>query len=201
MGDNSMLGMLMSFIAMAFVMISYFVKNKKMYLVFQAACIVFLVLSYGVIGQFFAMIGLFISLIRALVFFWYENKDKRAPIWISVAVSIATCAAYIIVNLMILKTALPLDLLLLCASIMYAFIFRIRNLELVRYTMLVPTVLSVIYNALISAPIFLVLSYGFEGLANIVSIFRYHIIPRYKGRVQNKDSSMLENADETIRIK
>ncbi len=188
MGDNSTLGMLISFIAMAFAMISYFVKNKRMYLVFQATCIVFLVLSYGVIGQFFAMIGLFISLIRALVFFWYENKDKRAPIWISVAISIATCAAYVVVNLMILKTARPLDLLLLCASIMYAFIFRVRNLELVRYTMLMPTVLSVVYNALISAPIFLVLSYGFEGIANAVSILRYHIIPRYKKRIQNSSS-------------
>ena len=195
MGDNSTLGMVMSFIAMAFVMISYFVKNKRMYLVFQTACIVFLVLSYLVIGQFFAMIGLLISLIRAFVFFVYENNDKRAPIWISVVISIATCAAYIIVNLMILKTARTVDLLLLCSSIMYAFIFRVRNLELVRYTMLIPTVLSVAYNALISAPIFLVLSYGFEGLANIVSIFRYHIIPRYKNRMNN-NSVILANSNE-----
>ena len=185
MVDGARLGMLLSFIAMAFVMISYFVKNKKMYLVFQSACIVFLVLSYGVIGQFFAMIGLFISLIRALVFFWYENKDKRAPIWISVAISIATCAAYIIVNLMIQKNARPLDLLLLFASIMYAFIFRVRNLELVRYTMLLPTAMAILYNAWISAPIFLVLSYAFEGLADIVSIFRYHVIPKYKNRIKN----------------
>ena len=192
--DNATLGMLMSFIAMAFVMVSYFVKNKRMYLVFQSACIVFLVLSYGVIGQFFAMIGLFISLIRALVFFWYENMDKRAPIWISVLISIATCVAYVVVNLIILKTARPLDLLLLFSSIMYAFIFRVRNLELVRYTMLLPTALSVVYNALISAPIFLVLSYAFEALANIASIFRYHIIPRYKNRMQKNASAMEDRA-------
>lgn len=193
MGGNSLLGMLMSFIAMAFVMISYFVKNKRMYLVFQTACIVFLVLSYLVIGQFFAMIGLAISLIRAFVFFVYENNDKRAPVWISVVISLATCVAYVIINLIILKTASPVDLLLLCSSIMYAFIFRIRNLELVRYTMLIPTVLSVAYNALISAPIFLVLSYGFEGLANIVSIFRYHIIPRYKKSIRNTALSVSSN--------
>ena len=201
MVGNSMLGMVMSFIAMAFVMISYFVKNKKMYLVFQTACIIFLVLSYLVIGQFFAMIGLSISLIRALVFFLYENKDKRAPIWISVVISIGTCVAYIIVNLIILKTARPVDLLLLSSSIMYAFIFRVRNLELVRYTMLLPTVLSVLYNALISAPIFLVLSYGFEGVANIVSIFRYHLIPKYRAHVQNKDSVTPENTDKRVGIK
>ena len=129
------------------------------------------------------MIGLFISLIRTLVFFWYENKDKRAPILISVLISIAICASYVIVNLLILKTASPLDLLLLFSSIMYAFIFRVRSLELVRYTMLMPTALSVIYNVLISAPIFLILSYAFEGLANIVSIFRYHIIPKRKNRI------------------
>lgn len=172
---NYPLSLIASFIAMAFVVTSYFVKRKSLYLLFQSLCIVFLVASYFFTEQFFAMIGLAIGLVRALVFFAYERKEKIAPLWVSCALAGGTIASYFIVNFGILKTAQPLDILCVAALVLYAFIFRIRDLKLVRFTMLVPTVLSILFNTLTNAALFASLTYVFELTANVVSIYKYHI--------------------------
>jgi hypothetical protein len=65
---------------------------------------------------------------------------------------------------------------------MYAFIFRIRSLKIVRFTMLLPTVLSILYNVLIEAAIFVTLTYVFELAVNLVSITRFHILPLLKDK-------------------
>lgn len=177
---NYPLSLIASFIAMAFVVASYFVKKKSLYLLFQSLCIVFLVVSYFFTVQFFAMIGLAIGLVRALVFFAYERKDKLSPLWVSCALAGATIASYFIVNFGILKTAQPLDILCVVALVLYAFIFRIRDLKTVRFLMLVPTVLSILFNALTHAALFASLTYVFELAANVVSIYKYHIKPNKK---------------------
>lgn len=175
---NETLSYIAGFAAMVFVMMAYFVKKKELYLLYQSLCIVGLVFSYLFNAQFFAMIGLFISLCRALTFFLIERKGKRASIALSFLFAGLTVASYFIVNFWILGDAQPLDILCLAAACMYAFIFRIRNLKIVRFTMLVPTVISIAFNAFSGAALFATLSYVFELGANVVSIFKYHIIKR-----------------------
>lgn len=77
--ENQTLALIASFIAMAFVVMAYFVKKKAYYLLCQLLCIVFLVVSYFFTVQFFAMIGLAVGLLRTVTFFVYENKEKQAP--------------------------------------------------------------------------------------------------------------------------
>ena len=173
---NETLSLIAGFIAMAFVIISYFVRKKEYYLMGQLLCIVFLIISYFFNVQFFAMIGLFIGLCRTVTFFIYENKGKPAPILWSFVFSILTLASYFIVNYGIIKTAQPLDILCLLALCAYAFIFRIRNLKIVRFSMLIPTVLSILFNVLTHSAIFVTMSYSFELGANVVSIFKYHVL-------------------------
>ena len=178
--ENKVLALFASFIAMSFVVTSYFVKKKSMYLLFQALCIIFLVISYFFTVQFFAMVGLGVGLIRTFVFFAYEKKDKPAPIWTACGLALLTLTSYFTVNFWILKEAQPLDILLLVGLIMYAFIFRIRDLKTVRFTMPVPTVLCILYNTLSGAALFVSLSYTFELAANVVSIYKDHILPKEK---------------------
>ncbi len=173
--DNRVLALVASFIAMSFVTVSYFSKKKEHYLLFQLLCILFLITSYFFTVQFFAMVGLLIGALRTVTFFLYEQKGKKAPILWSVLFSGLSIGAYLVVNLMILKTAQPLDLLFLVGLVAYAFIFRIRNLKTVRFLMLLPTLLSVLFNLLTDAAIFTTLSYVFEFSANVVSIFKYHV--------------------------
>ena len=165
---------------MAFVILSYFVRKKQYYLLFQLLCISFLIVSYFFSLQFFAMIGLAVGLFRTITFFVYENKGKKAPICWPIIISILTLASYFIVNFLILQTAQPLDILCLIALIMYAFIFRMRNLKHVRFTMIIPTVLSILFNVLTNAVLFATLTYVFELGANIVSIFKYHVLGKAK---------------------
>ncbi|MBQ8657940.1 MAG: YgjV family protein [Clostridia bacterium] len=171
---------LTSFIAMALIAASYFFSNKKFYLLFQSLGIVFLIASYLFGGQYFAMIGLFVGLLRTLTYYAFENKGKPAPIELAFLFSALTIASYGFVNFLILKTAQPLDLICLVSLVLYAFTFRIRDLKIMRFLTLVPTVLSIAYNALIGAAVFTVVSYSFELGANILSIFKYHIFKNKK---------------------
>jgi hypothetical protein len=178
---NEPLALIASFIAMAFVVIAYFVKKKGLYLLFQLLCIIFLVVSYFFEAKFFAMIGLIVGLGRTTTFFIYEQKGKQAPIFWPFLFSGLTIAVYWIVNFGIQQNSSPYDILNLFALVMYAFIFRIRDLKIVRFTMLAPTVLEIAFNICVQSTIFAILVYVFELGANLVSIVKYHIIPKIKG--------------------
>ena len=187
--ENATLALIASFFAMSFVVVSYFVKKKEHYLLFQFLCIVFLIISYFFSLEFFAMVGLVIGLGRTVTFFIYEKKEKKAPILWAFFFSGLSLASYFIINLGFLGEAKPLDILFLVGLMMYAFIFRIRNLKTVRFLMLAPTLLSVLFNVLSHAPIFAILSYSFELGANILSIVKYHVLPQKKKIHSEKETS------------
>lgn len=201
--DIPVLAFIASFIGMAFVVTSYLVRKKSLYLACQSLCLVFLIISYFFEVNFFGMIGLSIGLVRALTFFLYEQKDKDAPIFWSFAFSLLTMVNFY-VNMFVLKTGQALDVLCLVALIAYAFIFRIRNLKIVRFTMLFPTILSMVYNILVGAAIFMTLTYVFELVVNCISILRYHVFPYYmekrgvlQGDVQEKLTYEQDNKEST----
>lgn len=174
--EKGTLALIFSFIAMSLVAASYFTQKKSFYLLFQSLGIVFLIFSYFCTQQFFAMIGLSIALLRALVFFAYEKKERQAPLSVSCLLAALTLFAYLIVDIWALKSAKYADLLLLSALVLYAFIFRIRDLRKVRIFMLVPTVLSILFNTLTGAALFASLTYVLELTADVVSIYKYHIL-------------------------
>ena len=173
---NPTLALIASFIAMSLIVVSYFVKKKERYLLFQMLGIIFLVASYFFTTQFFAMVGLAIAIMRVLTYFLYERKDRLAPLIWAFVFSGSTIAAYFIVNLWILKTAQYIDVVLLIAACFYAFIFRMRSLKAVRFWVLIPAILSILYNTVSGAAIFVSVSYIFELTADVISIFKYHII-------------------------
>jgi len=177
--ENEVLSLIASFVALLFVACSYFV-SKKHFLMFQSLGIVFLILSYFFNVQYFALVGMAISLARALTFYYFESKDKEASVLWAVLFSGLSIASYLVIDLAILKTAQPMDILFLVGLVFYAFIFRVRNLKLVRFMIVLPTTLSIVYNILADAAIFVTVSYCFELTANVVSIFKYHVFGRGK---------------------
>ncbi len=162
-----------SFIAMILVATSYFVKNKKGYLLFQFLGIIFLILSYFFSLEFVAMIGLTIGLFRTLTYFLYEKKDKPAPLYWPFIFSAFTIASYFIGNELKGTEGSLLDVLCVTSLCMYAFIFRVRDFRIVKFTCLVPTAMSITYNALIGVT-FNAISYLFEFCANILAIILYY---------------------------
>ena len=142
--------------------------------------------------NFFGMIGLGVGLARSLTFFLYEKQDKNAPIFWSFFFSFLTIASYVVVNVCILQDARPIDLFCVTALVLYAFIFRIRSLKIVRFTMLAPTVLSIVYNVCISAALFATLTYVFELCVNLVAIVRFHVLPYFAKKKEERESAAKE---------
>ena len=58
-----------------------------------------------------------------------------------------------------------------------------------RYVILIPTFLALLYNVLILATVFVIVSYSFELLANIVSIIKFDIIDKRKDK-QNREGEV-----------
>jgi len=170
---NYTLSQLAGGLTFAFMVLSYFFKSKSKYLLLQTLGLISMFFSYLFGEEFFAMITLTVSLTRTLTFFIYEKKDKEAHISYSYIFGFLTVCAYITVNLIILKTAKPLDLLYLVSQVMYAFVFRIRDIKKVRYTIIIPHVLAIAYLLFLGDMVFVAMSYTFELLADIYAIARY----------------------------
>jgi hypothetical protein len=178
---------------------SYFFKKKSLYLIVQSAGITLLMAAYILWKEYFAMAGLVIGLARMLVYLWYERKDKHAPIWWAVLFSLLGVACYLIINLWILKNAKPVDIIYLVGLVAYAFIFRIRSLNLVRYLVLIPTALSIVYNALLGVgTVMVVVSYSFEMCANLVSIAKYHLYDKKKNIEVKEDEKSADSSVDTL---
>ncbi len=169
-----------SFVAMLLIGGSYFHKKKSLYLAFQAMGIVFLMASYLLTKEYFAMVGLGIGLARVLTYFFYEKRDQDVSLFWPILFSVLSVLAYAIVNLCILQTVKAADVLYLVGLIAYAFVFRVRNLTVMRYLSLIPTCLSVIYNVWIAAVPFVIVSYAFEFTATVVAIVKYRYFTKEK---------------------
>lgn len=181
-----------SLAAMLLIASSYFFKKKSLYLVLQSAGMVFLVLSYLLTGEYFAMIGLAIGLARALTYFAFEIHDKRASIFFPFLFSGLSIMAYFIVNLWILKTAKPVDIIYLLGLVGYAFVFWIRDLKTVRFLVTIPTALSLLHSVLIRAVPFVIVSYSFELGANLIAIAKYDLLQK-KAVIPQKENERERN--------
>lgn len=164
---------IISFGALLWIVISYFV-SKKNYLLFQAFGMVFLMLSYLLKNNYFAMVGIGLGLLRALIFYIYELNGKEASIALSFIFAILVVASYFIVNIGIQKIGKYQDILYVVSLVFYAFTFRLRDKKILLYTTLIPTSLAFIYNLICYSTLFVVLTYAFELFANVVAIFKFY---------------------------
>ena len=73
---NQQVATVFGFLAMSFVVLSYFLKSKSGYLLFQLLNMFCFAISYLFCENFFAMIGLTISAVRTFVFYLYEIKKS-----------------------------------------------------------------------------------------------------------------------------
>ncbi len=172
---NMRLSLIISFVAMCMYSSSYFFKNKGIYLIFQGLGGFSLIFSYLFMGEYFAMISLFLGLIRTCTYFFFEKKNKNVPVWVVVANCIVLAFNYVVVNIFILNSANFADVLLVISFCLYAIVLSLRNLEIVRYTITIPLALSIAYNIIINAPIFTVISYSIELTVAIFTIILFSL--------------------------
>ena len=162
---------------------SYFFNNKRTYLILQLCGNVFLSVSYLLIGSYFTMVSVLLGIARGLMCYVYEKKDKRVPVYMIVGLCTVTILSYVVINYVILTQASPWDVLYLLASCMYAVTFAIRNIRVMRYTVLIPHVCAVAYNLLIRAPFSSAISYGVELAVTVVAIVKCDLLKQKEAEI------------------
>ena len=185
---NYTLSLIAGLIAMCFVITSYFVPRKKDYLLLQATALFLLSCSYLFLEEYFATVAYVVSLIRVVIYYLFEKNGKGTPIYIKLFFALLVIVMYVVVNIIILKTVNWIDIICVMSNLLYTFIFGIRNLRLMRYVILIPTFFALLYNVLIMATVFVIVSYSFELLANVVSIIKFDVLDeRKKDNCKNKE--------------
>ena len=192
--------LILSLISMLLVASSYFFKKKSAYLLMQATGMLLLMGSYLLNGEFFAMVGLGIGLGRALTFFLFEQNNKKPSVFWPILFSSLSIMAYVVINLIILKDARLYDILYLIGLILYAFVFWIRNLQLMRHLAILHTSISILYNTLIDAGIFVVIAYSLEMFANLISVVKYHLFDKKKKNEVQEDEKCASSENSSVDI-
>ena len=81
----------------------------------------------------------------------------------------------------------PLDLLCLASLVGYALVLRIPDLKKVRYLVLLPITLSIVYNAFSGSAVFVTISYSFELFTSVFAIFKYQILTKQQAEDTNEN--------------
>ena len=170
------LSYIMSVMALALYCGSYFFNSKKKYLILQLNGNLFLSLSYLFMGAYFTMVSAAVGIVRGIVCYTYEKRNKRVPVYMIVLLCAVTVLSYVIINYVILSgNASPWDVLYMFACCMYAITFAVRNIKLMRYVVLIPHLSAVFYNLLVHAPISSAISYGIEFMVTVVAIIKFRL--------------------------
>lgn len=183
---NETISTIIGFVAMLFAMSSYFVRRKSIFLIAQAGAILSLAFSCLFIVQYYAVVSYFIGLTRVITFYLLEKSNRKAPNLLIGFFCLLYLAFYFIVNVIILKEFNKLDVILLIANMFFTIAFSIRNIVLLRYIMLIPLSMTLIYFCLMpDSSLFVKISYAFEILASAFAIllnsrFAYRFMEKRK---------------------
>lgn len=175
-----------SFMTLLFVSVSYFFKKKSTYLILQASSVVCMVLCYVFISNYIGVLSLCLGLVRVSIYYILEQKNKKAPVWVVMVFCGLTVLNYFLINALVQNGTTAYDWILVASMCLYAIVFSIRNLNVLRYLVTIPLALSTIYNWLIDAPIFSTLSYLLELVVAIVSII-YFAVQNRQWRAKKQD--------------
>ncbi len=167
---NYTVSTIIGFIAMCFAIVSYFLKNKSLFLMAQAGAIIFLGISCLFIEEYYAMISYGVNFARVLTFYLLERKNRAPGVLLILFFMFLLVACFVILNVIILKQFKMTDIILMAANLLYSYAFAIRNLKLLRYVFLIPLSLSILYYVLIKATVFVIISYSFEFAASLTAI-------------------------------
>ena len=169
---NYTLSLVFGFIAMACAMSSYFVKNKKFFMFLQTGAIICLAFSTLFIENFYAMFSYFLSITRVITYQVLENKGKKVSFWLMSVFALLNIICFACLNI---KTFKALDIMFMIGAVLYSYAFGIKNMKFLRLFFLLPTGLSVLYFVLTNATVFVIISYCFEFVANLVALVYYYI--------------------------
>lgn len=188
MDTNFILTQILGGIALILVCFSYFVKNKKYFLLIQVFANIFYAGAFLFQNLFVAGFNTIVSIVRTAVFYLYFKSDKNN---IPIYVPLIFTGIYIL-NFIVFYTSM-LDITALFTSVVFTFAFYIKNMQTTRCVSLLPNIVLCVYNFVnrcySSSALDLI-----ESVVIIVSIIYYHI----KSKKVTESTSITKNENNRV---
>ena len=164
-------------IALILVAVSYFVKLKPTFLALQMAADVFYAGSFFAVDAYVGGIITTISIFRCIYIYCAEKTNFKY----TVHFLFVFIAMYVVVTIRFWQT--PYDIIALITGSMFTLSFAIKNLQVMRYVLIVPNILILIYNILCRTYTSALLDF-IELIVLVVSIIKYHRTVKSKTRLK-----------------
>ena len=177
---NFILAQVMGGIALLISLISIFSKDKKYYFTMQVVVNVFYALSFIFNGGLVAGINSLISVMRVLILYIFERKKITPPKYLILVFS----ACYVTVGAIFF--ARPLDVITMITPIMFTVAMWMKNMQLVRYVMILPNVLLSIYALLLQVYTSAILD-AIEAIVLIIAIVKFHLQAKNERKYKSDD--------------
>ena len=155
-------------IALLLVVVSYFWKDKKVFLMLQVVANIFYGLSFVFSSALVFGINSFISIVRVIVLYVYEKKNMPPPIYLVIPFVLS----YLTVGIIFYQQ--PIDIIGIFTPMLFTIAMWMKNMQLVRYLMLLPNALLVLSALLYSAYTTALLD-AVEIAAIVVAIITFHL--------------------------
>lgn len=134
------LSQILGFVALIIACVSYFVKNKGVFLVVQMVANVFYALSFFTLNHLVAGVVTLVSTIRCVYIYFAEKHNlKYSQYYLSIFFVL-----YVVVGLVFWTGWL--DIIPMFTAVMFTIAFYVKDLQLTRYLVLIPNFVLVIYN-------------------------------------------------------
>ena len=163
------LAQIFGIIALALICIGYFLKKKSSFLIIQIVANIFYAGAFAVVGAFVGAGLTMISTIRCVYLYIAEKREFKyrlhlLPIFV---------IAYIITTIIFWNS--PYDIMPLITSTMFTIGFAFKDLQKMRYFLLIPYAILVVYNILVSTYTSALLDL-LEVIVIIVAIIRFYCL-------------------------
>ena len=154
-------------IALIFVCIGYFTKKKSQFLIFQLVSNIFYAGSFLFASAWVGCLTILISTLRCTFLYIAEKHMIKHPFYYL----FIFIFCYILVGFLFWDTLL--DLIPIICAIIFTLSFYIKNLQKMRYCLILPNILFVVYN-LFCFTFTNALLDSIEVIAIIISIINYN---------------------------
>lgn len=161
------LAQIFGFVALILVCIGYFLKSKTSFLLITVVANFFYALAFFVVGAFVGGALTFISIGRCLYLYFAEKHNFKYKLhFLSLFIIL-----YVASTIIFWKSAL--DIMALLSSSLFTLGYAIKNMQTMRYVLIIPNTLLVIYNILATTYTSAILDF-IEIVVIIVAIIRFY---------------------------
>ena len=140
MDINTIIAQVLGGIALILVCIGYFVKTKSTFMIIQVVANFFYASAFFVVGAFVGAGLVMISLFRCIYLYFCEKYTFKYTLhFLTIFITL-----YIVTTILLWQS--PFDLMPLSSSLLFTLGYTIQNLQTMRYVLIAPNAILVVYN-------------------------------------------------------